>query len=317
MQDFKKLIELIEKTVDDFNRSIPGIQQNVLDNIRTEMASLQIKNGNIVLSVKNVRKIAEIKSKLQALILTPEYIESVKSYVSAFNLITQLQNQYFNTVVETFTPPEFTNEVKNQAIESAVEDLTDRGIGANVITAVEEILRQNITSGGSYSDLQKTLENLLTDNENGEGRLTRYAKQITTDAINQFSGQYTQIISNDLGFEWYRYSGSNIQTTRPFCLACTKKRWIHISEFPALIAGDFTFTEFEEFDGKLYKGKPAGMYEDTTPSNFVTKRGGHNCGHQLRPVSTNLVPMEDQARVYATAEYKAWARANGKKPATV
>lgn len=316
MQDFKKLIELIEKTVEDFNSRIPGIQQNMLDNIRTELASLEInkQTGNIVLSVKNVRKIAEIKSKLQALILTPEYIESVKKYVSAFNTITELQNQYFNAVVETFTPPEFTNEVRKQAIESVVENLTERGMFANVVSAVEDILRQNITSGGSYSDLQKILENFLTDNETGEGRLTRYAKQITTDAINQFSGEYTQMLSNDLGFEWYRYSGSNIKTTRPFCLACTKKRWIHISEFPALIAGQFP--EFEEFDGKLYKGKPAGMYDDTTPSNFVTKRGGHNCGHQLRPVSVNLVPKEDQARVYATAAYKAWARANGKVPAT-
>lgn len=310
MQDFKPLIELLQNVVDDFNKRIPGIQQQLLDSIRLELTTLELKNGNIVLSAANVRKIADIKSRMQSIVLNSDYIQGVKDYVGAFNTITNLQNQYFNAVVDNFTPPTFANDIKKQAVESVVDNLTERGIGANVIAGIEDILRKNITSGGSYTSLQKVLEDNLTNNDTGDGSLFRYTKQITTDAINQFSGEYTQLISNDLGFEWWRYAGSNLATSRAFCLACTKKKWLHASELPSIIIGDFP--EFDEFDGKLYKGLPEGMYPDTTPDNFMVNRGGYNCGHQLRPVSENLVPIEVRNAVYATAAYQSWARRIGK-----
>lgn len=311
MQDFKRLIELLQNTVETFNQRIPGIQQSMLDSIRTELASLELKNGNIAISARNVRKIAEIKTKLNGIILNADYVKGVKQYAKAFNEVTNLQNQYFNSLAKNFSPPALTNELKKQAITSAVDKLTENGIQANVIRGVEDILRQNITSGGSYSTLQQTLENYLTENKTGEGRLQKYSKQITTDAINQYSGEYTQLVSNDLGFEWYRWSGSNIETTRTLCLALTEKRWVHISEFPAIIAGDFP--EFAEQEGKLYKGKPAGMYEDTTADNLTIKRGGYNCGHQMRPVSEDMVPIEVRRTAYASAAYKQWAIKMGKK----
>ncbi|MBK7885129.1 MAG: hypothetical protein IPJ81_16090 [Chitinophagaceae bacterium] len=141
------------------------------------------------------------------------------------------------------------------------------------------------------------MQNYLIDNETGEGQLQKYTKQITTDALNQYSGQYTQIVSSDLDFEWFRYSGSNIETTRPFCLACTKKKFIHISEIPQLLKGNFP--EFREFDGVINEktGLPAGLIAGTDVSNFMINRGGYNCAHQLRPVSEDLVPKEYLAKI--------------------
>jgi len=307
MNDFKSLIALIEKAIENFNSKVPAIQQKMLDSIRFELRTLDVKNGKISATVKNVRKIAEIKNKLQSLILSKEYLKNVKEFVAKFDQITALQNQYFETQVGKFTIPAIVKEIRKQAIESLIDKLTESGIQTNITNGIEDILRKNITTGGSYSELDTILENNIIENGTGEGNLQRYTKQITTDSINQYSAQYTQIVSSDLGFEWYRYSGSNIQTTRPWCLACTKKLYIHISEFPALIRGDFP--EFEEFDGKLYKGLPAGMYPDTNVSNLTIYRGGYNCGHQLRPVTESLVPETYKTKVYATPAYKAWKAA--------
>lgn len=307
MNDFKELIALIEKATDKFNSKVPAIQQKMLDSIRFELRSLDVKNGRISATVKNVRKIADIKSKLQSLILSKDYLKNVKDFIANFDKITTLQNQYFETQIGKFSIPEIVKEIRKQAIESLIDKLTESGIQTNVTNGIEDILRKNITTGGSYSELDAILENNIIDNSTGEGKLQSYTKQITTDSINQYSAQYTQILSSDLGFEWFRFSGSNIQTTRPWCLACTKKLYIHISEFPALIRGDFP--EFEEFDGKLYKGLPAGMYPDTNVSNLTIYRGGYNCGHQLRPVTETLVPMNYKKRVYATPEYMAWKAA--------
>src|SRR6201989_2200444 len=133
MQDFKPLIQLITETIDKFNASIPGIQEKVLDKLRTELRSLDLKGDNIAISTANVRKIAAIKAKLKGLILTPEYKKQVKEFVRAYDKITTLQNRYFEAVVEEFKPPAVAKDIRKQAIETVVDDLTERGINANVI----------------------------------------------------------------------------------------------------------------------------------------------------------------------------------------
>lgn len=304
--DFKDLIKLIQSAVDKFNKQIPGIQKSLLDNIRMQLKEVDTKGNNIAINTKNVRLIAQIKSKLEKIMVTPEYKKSVKQFVTTFEDITKFQNSYFEQLEEKFKPSKLGAEIKKQAMQAVVEKLTENGLSANVTTGLEDLLRKNITGGQAYSSLDNNLQNYLLDNETGEGQLQRYTKQITTDALNQYSGQYTQIVSNDLGFDWFRYSGSNIDTTRPFCLACTKKKFIHISEIPELLKGNFP--EFAEFDGVINEktGLPAGLIPGTDVSNFMINRGGYNCAHQLRPVSEDLVPKDYLTRVYNTPEYKRW-----------
>ncbi len=304
--DFKELIKIIQSAVDKFNEQIPGVQKKLLDSIRTQLKDVDLKGNNISVSTKNVRLIAQIKSKLEEIMLTPEYKKSVKQFISTFEDITKFQNNYFVQLEEKFKPSKLGAELKKQAMQAVVEKLTENGLSANVTAGIEDLLRKNITGGSSYSSLDQNLQDYLTQNETGEGQLQRYTKQITTDALNQYSGQYTQIVSSDLGFEWFKYAGSNIETTRPFCLACVKKKFIHISEIPKILNGDFP--EFKDFGGVIYKktGLPTGMIAGTDVSNFMINRGGYNCGHQLRPVSEDIVPKEYLTRVYNTSEYKRW-----------
>jgi len=298
MRDFKEIIKAIQETIKEFSKQIPKIQSSIVEELQNSLSELDVRSGNVKVSASNLRVIAKIKNRLQEIILSPEYKKAVKKYIEAFEVVTILQHQYFKELSNIFKPPKLSKELRKQAIKSVVASLTESGLEANVLAGIDDILRTNITTGGSYSSLSKQLNNFIVDNGNGDGILTKYTNQITTDSINQYSAQYTQLISNDLGYEWFIYAGSNIETSRPFCLACTKKRFIHISEIPALLKGDFP--EFKEFDGKLYKGLPAGMFPDTTTSNFQIKRGGYNCGHQLRPISDFSVPEEVKIKFQKT-----------------
>lgn len=295
MADFKQLIKAIQEAVEDFAKQMPKIQQRLADTIRVSLSELDIKGGTVKISAANLKAVAKIKSHLQEAILDDGYKKEVAKFVAAFDTITDLQHAYFRAVDEKFTPPKLSKQLQKQAIDAVVSSLSESGLDANVISGVDDILRTNVTTGGSINDLQKQLDNFVLDNDAGEGILTKYTKQITADSLNQYSAQYTQIISNDLGLEWFYYAGSNIETSRPWCLACSKKKYIHISEFPALLKGDFP--EFREFDGKMYRGLPAGMYPDTTVANLQIKRGGYFCGHQLRPVSEFSVPPDYKARI--------------------
>lgn len=309
MPQFSDIIKEIEKAVARFNDQIPKMQREMFNEIQGELKRLDTANGRIKTTVANLRVIISIKNKMLKLILTPDYIAEVKEFAKAFNEVTKLQNQYFRSIESSFKPSTFLKEVRTQAIADTVAKLTESGIGSTIQEQISNILRTNITTGGSYAALTNQLRESLLNTET-DGILQRYAKQITTDSLNQYSAQYTEKVSSDLGFEWYAYQGSDITTTRPFCDAMTDFRYFHVSEIPRLLRAEGLYYLKDGVKTKvpIYdKTKlPHGMIPGTNASNFQINRGGYNCGHQIRPVSERLVPADIKERVFATPEYRRW-----------
>lgn len=315
--DFSTIIKRIEKAVEKFNRNIPALQRDMFNEIQNELKRLDTVNGKIKTTVANIRIITSIKNKMLRLILTDDYMKEVKDFRSAFNEVTKLQNEYWRGVESTFKPSKLLKEIRTQAITDTVAKLTASGIGATIQEQITNILRTNITTGGSYAALTNQLrESLLTTDT--DGLLSRYAKQITTDSLNQYSAQYTQTVSNDLGFEWYAYQGSEIETSRPFCQAMVESnRYFHISQVPNLLKGlDAEGNRLQYEDNITGEKKsvtlysktnlPHGFIKGTDAANFFINRAGYFCAHQARPVSERLVPIEVRENVYATPAYKRW-----------
>lgn len=296
------------------NKRIPSIQKDIYDSLQEDLMKLDLQDGRIKTTVKNLSLINSIKNKLNRIILTDEYKSEVKEFAKSFIEISNLQNQYWRGIESAFKPTPLLQAIKEQAISDTVSKLTEAGIGANIAEPITDILRTNITTGGSYKKLTEQLrENLV--NTQTPGTLEKYVGQVTTDAINQYSNQYTQIVSNDLGYEWFKYDNTDILTTRPFCDAMTDRPYFHISEVPALLRAE-GLTYVNKKTGvrepvPIYAktGLPSGMIPGTDASNFFIRRGGYNCGHSIRPVNERQVPQADKDRVYATSAYKAWKSA--------
>lgn len=317
MPNFSDIIKRIESAIEQFNKRIPSIQKGMYDEIQEELKRLDTSNGKIKTTVANLRVIISIKNKMLRLILTPEYIKEVKDFAQAFNDVTKIQNEYWRSIESTFKPSTFLKEIRTQAIQDTVAKLTESGIGSTIQEQITNILRTNITTGGSYAALTGQLREKILTTET-DGVLARYAKQITTDSLNQYSAQYTEAVSSDLGLEWFSWQGSEIMTSRPFCQAMVENnRYFHISQIPNLLKGlDAEGNKLKYVDNiteenktvELYKktGLPHGFYANTNESNFRILRGGYWCGHQPRPVSERLVPIDVREKVFATPEYKRW-----------
>jgi hypothetical protein len=307
--DFEKIIKTVEKAIERFNKGIPSLQKEMYNGIQEELKRLDTVNGKIKATVSNLRIITSIKNKLLKLILTDDYKKEVREFAKAFNEVTKLQNEYWRSVESTFKPKTLLKEIRTQAISDTVAKLTESGIGATIQEQIADVLRTNITTGGSYAALTDQLRESLLNTET-DGMLSKYAKQITTDSLNQYSAQYTQAVSIDLGFEWYAYQGSDITTTRPFCDAMTDFRYFHVSEIPRLLRAEDLYYMKDGVKTKvpIYERTklPHGMIPGTNPANFQINRGGYNCGHQIRPVSERLVPEDVKQRVFTTPAYKAW-----------
>jgi hypothetical protein len=283
------LLSVMDNAVAEFHGDIPALQQQMLDDVELLTKQLDTTpDGTIKNNVANLRLIGKIKSKLEQAVLNDDYLKKVKKFVETFKEVSTLQNQYFRAIEDTWKPDKLLTEIQNQAINWTIDNLTEAGIGANVTDQIEELLQRNVTSGGSYKELTQQLRDSITSAGNSKGLLDRYTSQVTVDSIQQFNAQYSHTIAADLGLDWFMYVGSNITTTRPFCIAMTKKKYIHRSELNDIVNMD----EFPRSEVPINPKTKlwAGAIEGTNTANLTINRGGYNCGHQMQPMDSLIVP---------------------------
>lgn len=318
MADFNDILKEIDRAITSFNKGIPAAQKAMYQELVTELRRLDLKGDRIKTTVANLKIIQSVKNKLTKFILNDDYLQDVKDFVKAFSTVSKLQNEYWKGIESNFKPGPLLREIRTQAIGDTVKQLTESGIGANIGDAISDILRTNITSGGSYKQLNAQLLESLTDTAKSDGLLTRYSKQITVDSLHTYSRNYNQVVAGGLGLEWFAYTGTEIKTSREFCQAMVEnRRYFHVSEIPALLRAEgLTFKD--NYDGKEKKVRinprtnlPYGFIEGTNPENFLIRAGGYFCGHSPRPVPERNVPPETRDRVYNTPAYQRWKSNNG------
>lgn len=295
-KEIQAILEAIDKGIIDFQEAIPQIQEKIYGKLLLFQKELSVQGETITNTVKNVKLLSNIKKEIESIILDDtDYLEAVAKFSKLYELVTNLNYNYFKSIEKKFTPSKVIEEVRKQSVSLVIDGLTEAGLEVNFINPVREIINTYVTTGGSYTKLSSELNNYINGYNSDAGKIdgsfVKFTKQITTDAINQYNAQVNEITSADLGWEWFRYVGSNIKTTRIFCEALTKKEYYHRSELPQIIKGNFK--EFKEMKGKIYDKTdlPQGMYDDTNTSNFPIYRGGYNCGHQAYAYPTYLVPQ--------------------------
>lgn len=291
-------IDDILKTITDANKqfasSLDKSQARLLAEALDLVRTLDIRNGKIAPSIANLKLISNIKAKLSKAVVNSDYIKSVKDLVGNFDTIQATQNIYFTPMLAKSSTVKKQNLIKQISIDNTVSQLTEAGLGANVTDEIRNKLLKSVTSGAQYNDLVAEMTQYLTDTEESPGALSKYAQTYVNTSLNQFAGNNNKLMTEDLGLEWYRYVGSNKETSREFCIHLEAKDYVHVSEIPEILRG--------HIDGhkcKIYPatGLPYGMIDGTTPDNFMANRGGWNCGHQLIPVMAASVPASAKAKI--------------------
>jgi hypothetical protein len=315
---YNDILKLIQKSVNKFNRNIPAAQRSMFDAVNEEIGRLELySDGKVRTTAKNLSILTSIKNKMLRVLVTPEYRESVKQFAKSFNEVTTLQNEYWKQQESAFKPRRVLKALRSQSVSDTVNKLMESGIGVNVGDRVTDILRTSITTGGSYKKLTEQLRDGLLNTEQ-KGYLDRYAKSVTIDSLNQYSAQYNNIVSSDLGYVWFKYDNTLIETSRPFCIAMRSKEneYFHISEVPRIIKAEGLYYDDNGVQKKVRinpkTNLPDGFIANTTVETFFVNRGGHSCGHSIRPVNVRQVPKDVVDRVTATPSYKAWEALNVK-----
>lgn len=301
-KSFHPIFDIIDGASADFDKVVEASEKKILQETLSLIKGLETDaQGNIKTTISNLKKIGVIKTRLTKIANNKQFLAGVAKLIGAFDKIYNEQKKYFDSLSSNFVA--HTNYhmgasskfelMKSIAAQNVANNLTGAGLSANVTGKISDMLLRAVTTGAKYSDIVSEMHAYLLSTETSQGALSKYAKTYAVTALGQYTGQNNKLVTDDLGCEWFIYTGSTIETTREFCAHMTNKKYIHISEFADILAGKIDDHECAIYDKT---GLPYGMIEGTTPENFQVNVGGWNCRHQLVPIAKEAVPADIRAK---------------------
>lgn len=284
---------LIVGSAELFSASMIRAQNRLYNRIIAVLKDLELDSeGYIKQSAANRRILREAQDTFDRLIQDPVYKSAVNSQLKIIPKIDALNTTYFTSVSSVFSPNRaFIRDLQKQVIRDINANLLNEGLIVNVRQPLNNILSQNINSGGSFAGFNEQVRNFIKGNES-DGRLFRYTKTYISDTLFSYARTWQEAVTTDLQLEFYLYAGGLTSPgkgsggSRDFCKERTGQY--------------FHRKEIESWAALSWQGKnPA-----TTKSSIYILLGGFNCRHSLIPVSTKIVPPEDIERAITEGYYK-------------
>lgn len=278
---------LIISANETYAGQIVRVQSKLYNDLVTILKFIETDaDGNILQNAGNRAILRAGQNQFDKTIQSSGYQDAVENHLKVIPKIDDLNADYFESVSSAFKPNRiFIRQLQASAIETVNTSILQDGLASQIKAPLNQILSQNINSGGSFSGFLKQIETFVKGNDNLDGRLLSYSKGLLKDTLFQYSRSYQESVTADLGLEWYLFSGPVIsggkgsEGSRGWCLE-KKGRFFHRSEILSWAS--------EEWAGKR---------TGTTESSIFVFVGGYNCVDSLIPVSQIIVPPEDLARI--------------------
>ena len=134
------------------------------------------------------------------------------------------------------------------------------------INELVDFINENKFDNAKKAEIEEAVRKLHTQyaSDRAGNNLRRYASQIAHDSVMQFHGQFTVAKAKEAGLTHYRYTGTLVRDSRPFCRDMLNK----------------TLTENEIRD--IWNNQ--GWQGKSTGDPFIV-RGGYRCRHTWIPTN--------------------------------
>jgi hypothetical protein len=271
---------------DAFLAKIPKAEREVYDQVIQLLSRLDIRNGQYVISSRNLQIASEISELLREVLLASDYVNYVTEFAKEFDEQAAVTNRLLEKAFPEYAPTALGAQVVNIAKRDAIDLLLNRASDSDFIAPLREVIEQAVINGAGYSETVKSIRTFIEGSDDVDGALLRYSKTYAHNAFAVADASYTSIVSEELDAEWFKYSGDEIETTRPFC-AERDTQFFHYKEIEAWGAGERT-------EGMQWpkSGTWGGRIPETNAATIYAYRGGFSCRHSIIPVSVFAVPLE-------------------------
>ncbi len=297
MATIKQVLDTVDESINGFMDKVPSIQKKIYTEIITLTKDLKLdSNGKIKNTIDNYRILSQLRTRLKNVIFGKEYLKASKDLIDSYDTINDVTKEYFASFASSpsSTTEEVLKIIRQESINRTSMYLGDAGIDVNIIGKVQEILQSNITSGGSYAEFQSGLKDFIQGNAESVGAFEKYANTVVVDSLHTYSRTYGTIITEDLGLQWFQYTGTLLTSSREWCKHMVKKKYIHKSELDTVLYDNVDGADIcsKEIPCNSKTKLPDGMKKDTNVNNIQNYAGGWNCGHRFIAIDEVLVPKE-------------------------
>lgn len=289
-------IRLIENSPNKFYSSVAKEQEKLLKELNKLLGELDTKDGVILVNNANLEKIDSITKKIKkSFYKKGGYVDSVDVFVTEMDEVKTLTDQYYKEGFGAFNGAKATALYKTKR-SNTIEVLSAiSSMDSAIFNPIKQTISDGVTNGTTYKELIDNISLTVTGNDEVDGKLQKYAKQIAGDAFSTTERNYTKEIAGVFNVQFYRYTGGEVTDTRCFC-GERNGNYYHVNEI-------ISWGNGENIGGGC--GYPwQGMYKETNSGNIMSWLGGYNCKHSLIPVSLILVPEADIIRAIEKGFFK-------------
>lgn len=281
----EKLADSIEGLIiaanDVYAARVVSVEAKLYDDLVTILKFIETdEQGYILQNAGNRQILRAAQKQFDETINNSDYQPAVENHLKVIPKVDALNEAYFESVSSAFKPNRvFISSLQNQAIQTVNSYVLQDGLASQVKIPLDQILNQNINTGGQYSGMLRQLKTFIEGDSKLDGRLTSYSRGILRDTLFQYARSYQQSVTADLKLEWYLYAGGLMDKSRPFCIDRAGK-YFHQKEIE-----------------RWAKLQWAGKNPLTTESSIFVLVGGYSCQHELIPVHISIVPQSDIDRI--------------------
>lgn len=267
-------LDRIDSVPKQFLGQVDNAQKAMLADINLILGQLaRDGNGNVLTNQSNLSLLERLRGLLREIFRGSDYVKAVGSFAGELDKQAELSAEYYRLLSGYEPTPELLtlNAInKRKAVEQLVMGAADSAFYKPIIDSITEA----VTTNAPYIETVRAIRVLTVGNDEVQGRLSRYAGQIAYDTMAITDRTFNQQVSDDLGIDFYQYTGGTIDDTRDFCQERNGK-YYHREEIK-----EWAFLDWQ------------GKNRSTTEGSIFVLCGGYNCKHSLIPVATSATPKD-------------------------
>lgn len=286
-------LDRLDDVPEAFNSAVKASQQEVLRGILVLIGSLDVKDGIILTTTANFVAVQAITNQLGTIVFATSYHDALITFAGEYNTQAVLNQGYFTKILgEAIEDKAVYQNMLRVSQADSVNLLNSATLQTNLSPPIKNILLSGVSNNQSFSELVLSLNTEILGTPERDGSLLHHTKQLARDAFNISDSRYTNIVAEDLNFEWFQYSRGTVKDTRKFCLS-RQGKFYHKTEVELWPTTNGSFEANPTPRGKQWQGR-----NPTTDSATIWYlRGGFNCLHTILPVLESQVPKEVLARI--------------------
>lgn len=293
MPSFEALIKQKSDRLEEIPLELQTIaqkqQKRILNEVIAQLDKLDKVNGQIKINNKNLLAITEISDELKSIFLNREYLDAVKEFAKEFDVQAGVNDRLISKGFGETPNPLASESYLEIAKRNAVDALAGEPYVSISVKPIQSMLENAVVNGANIGDTIASIELFIKGDEEQASQILKYTKQITNDSFAIADRSYTSILSEELGNDWFYFSGTIVKNTRCFCRERVGN-YYHYKEIESWGNGQNLGT-CNNGDGTW-----GGEIDGTNESTIYSYLGGYNCLHSLIPVSESIVSENDLER---------------------